>query len=608
MTRAAAAALFAVTLVPGAGGARAQEAPRVAAAAPGEVWLQIAARSGQEAALEDAAAFDETLDDVQSFRIGSTDFYAIVLGPFSPDEAAARRRELRAQGAIPADSFTNEGDSYSVAIYPPAPSEAAEVAAATIPAAEPEPVVEAEPEPAPVAEPEPEPEPLPEPEPDETPAEARQSESELTREERDALQIALQWAGFYQSRIDGAFGRGTRAAMRAWQDANGYEPTGILTTRQRAALIDSYNAVLDGIGVAPVTDRAAGITVDMPTDLVAFARHAPPFAHYDARREGDPFRVLLISQAGGREDLNALYNVMQTLEIVPPEGERELRAEGFTLVGRDGDIVSHTQAQLRNGHIKGFTLIWPEGDEDRRTRLLDRMRQSFAVDTDEVLTAAAAEPSEEQSVDLLAGLRIRSPEVTRSGFYVTRRGDIVTTADAVADCREITLDDAIEATVAARDEALGLALLTPGQALAPRAHARFALAAPLLGSEAILAGFSFGGMLGAPSLTYGEVSDMRGLDGDARLDRYTLDAQPGDAGGPVLDPAGNVLGALLSDPVEGRTLPQDVAFAADAEVVVAFLEANGITADTARSTGDPIARGLLETRATDMTVLVGCWR
>jgi hypothetical protein len=39
---------------------------------------------------------------------------------------------------------------------------------------------------------------------EETPAEARQSEAQLTREERDALQIAMQYFGFYTGGIDGA--------------------------------------------------------------------------------------------------------------------------------------------------------------------------------------------------------------------------------------------------------------------------------------------------------------------------------------------------------------------------------------------------------------------
>ena len=53
---------------------------------------------------------------------------------------------------------------------------------------------------------------------------------------RKELQIALQWEGYYRSLIDGAFGPGTRGAMRGWQEDNGFEPTGVLTTRQRDIL------------------------------------------------------------------------------------------------------------------------------------------------------------------------------------------------------------------------------------------------------------------------------------------------------------------------------------------------------------------------------------
>ena len=44
-----------------------------------------------------------------------------------------------------------------------------------------------------------------------------------------------------------------------------------------------------------------------------------PFAHYDGK---DGAQVLLISQSGDGDTLFGLYDIMQTLEIVPPEGER----------------------------------------------------------------------------------------------------------------------------------------------------------------------------------------------------------------------------------------------------------------------------------------------
>ena len=57
--------------------------------------------------------------------------------------------------------------------------------------------------------------------------------------------------------------------MAAWQEANNYEVTGILTTLQRAALLDQYNSILDGLGLEVVHDETAGIEIEMPTAEVA---------------------------------------------------------------------------------------------------------------------------------------------------------------------------------------------------------------------------------------------------------------------------------------------------------------------------------------------------
>ena len=49
--------------------------------------------------------------------------------------------------------------------------------------------------------------------------------------------------------------------MSVWQERNGFEVTGILTTAQRAALLRDYNAVLNGLGLAVVRDDTAGIEI-----------------------------------------------------------------------------------------------------------------------------------------------------------------------------------------------------------------------------------------------------------------------------------------------------------------------------------------------------------
>ena len=131
-------------------------------------------------------------------------------------------------------------------------------------------------------------------------------------------------------------------------------------------------------------------------------------------------------------------------------------------------------------------------------------------------------------------------------------------------------------------------------------------APPRLQSEVAVAGYSYEGALGAPTLTFGKVADIRGLNGETGVTRLNLAAQPGDAGGPVFDDHGNVVGMLLPTRAEGRTLPRDVSLAAAADHLHDLLSKAGATAQTAQETGQ-VSPDELNRRAIGMTVLVNCW-
>ena len=73
--------------------------------------------------------------------------------------------------------------------------------------------------------------------------------------------------------------------------------------------------------MTPETDTQAGIEIDLAQGLVAFDRYEPPFVHYNSTTD-DGVRVILISQTGDEATLTALYDIMQTLEIVPAEWRR----------------------------------------------------------------------------------------------------------------------------------------------------------------------------------------------------------------------------------------------------------------------------------------------
>ena len=549
-------------------------------------WVQIEAQPTLREAQERARAYSGAFPDVNGFQMRSG-WYAIALGPFTPEGALARLSDLLGEGLVPVDSYVSDGAQFTRQFWPVGGDTRAEAQpAAPAPEAAPQAVA------APAL-------------PDETPAQARRSEALLSQPEREELQQALQWEGFYSSAIDGDFGRGTRAAMADWQAARGHEATGVLTTRQRDELVSTYRRTLAKLGMQTITEPRAGIQIELPAGLVEFSRYEAPFVHFDSKGDSG-VQVLLISQSGDKNTLFGLYDIMQTLEIVPLKGQRQRKSDEFLLTGQNDKLHSYTYAALRDGAVKGFTLVWRPGEDRLMTRAAQMMRDSFRALPDAVLPDLAGEPDAEQRVDLMAGLEIRSPAMARTGFYVDEKGTVLTTTEVLAQCTRLTIDDEYEAEVAARDDALGLAVLRPRQGLAPLAHASFQTATPRLKTDVAVAGFSYGGVLDQPVLTYGTLADLRGLNGEDGLQRLSLEALPGDAGGPVFDSTGAVMGVLLSRAGGARQLPRDVSFAASVPAIAAFLSASGVDIRPAEAAAQ-IAPEMLAVQAAGMTVLVSCW-
>lgn len=563
-------------------------------------WVQIEAQPSLTAAEERARSYAASLPDVNGFSLGGG-WYAIALGPYTADDAETVLRGYRSEGRIPRDSFIAYSASFRQQFWPVGANLLNVTPLAPAVPAEQNNQVVAE---APAA-PEPAPAPAPEPEvSDETPREARASEAALSRDEKKNLQVMLKWAGFYTAAIDGSFGRGTRNSMAAWQEANGYETTGILTTMQRAALAKQYNAVLEGLDLRLVQDTQAGIEMAMPMGTVKFDRYESPFAHYEGTGFVEGAKVVLISQAGDQNTLFGLYDILQTLEIVPLDGPRERGNNSFSLIGENESFISQSEVSLKDGHVKGFMLIWPTNDEERRTRLLAQMQASFAR-IDGVLDPTAG-MDELQQIDLVSGLKIRTPKLSRSGFYVTSKGDTLTTLEAVQSCSRITIDGDYDAQVTATDEANGLALLRPDEALAPAGVAQFLNGSPRLKSDISVAGYPFEGALNAPTLTFGTFADVRGLNGETTLNRLELNAMTGDVGGPVLDSTGATIGILAPKTMKGRTLPEGVGFSVPSSVIAQMLTGAGISAATANQSA-ALAPEDLVSIAADMTVLISCW-
>jgi S1-C subfamily serine protease len=317
-------------------------------------------------------------------------------------------------------------------------------------------------------------------------------------------------------------------------------------------------------------------------------------------------QVLFISQRGDEGRLRGLYEVMQILDIVPVDGPRSVSRDRFEIEGIGNGIHSYTSATLRDGEIKGFTLVWPEGDEQRRSRILAAMQDSFTR-LNGTLDPNIVPASAEQSVDLVAGLSVRQPQLTGSGFYVTSDGHAVTSAATVANCTRVTLDRDAEMTILATDPDLGIAILAPIEAQTPIAVAALNVSVPRLRTRIAVAGFPYEGALADPTLTFGDIADIRSLTGDTRVLRLSVSARPSDAGGPILNENGAVLGMLLPKTVTGgQVLPADVSFALKSSQIAPLLELQSLTT-APDTTSEPLSSVALASQAADMTVLVSCW-
>jgi S1-C subfamily serine protease len=564
--------------------------PRAGLAQDGTVWVQIEAlprlAEGQERAEAWSALFPET----SGYQLRSG-WYGIMLGPYPADEAQTRLGNLIAEGLIPQDSFIAYPRNFGTQFWPP------EGTPAVVPEVQPDVVViEPEviaPEPAEI--------------PDETRAEARDSEALLTEDQRKDLQVALQWFGFYQGGIDGAYGPGTRNSMAAWQEAQGMlEPTGVLTTRQRNALMNAYRDETAAFGFAEVVEDKAGITVSLPLGLVEFDHYEPPFVHFRSKTDTGP-RVILISQPGDQAAFAGLYDILQTLESVPLDGARDRGDREFSIRGTSATTDTTIFAELKGGLIKGWIFISTPGNEARDARIIRQIETTFVTDSDTALDPGMVAMTTETKAGLLSGLEVRKPRFSRSGLFVDATGSVLTTVEAVESCGRITIDKTTDATVTLNDSASGLALLTPTSALSPRKVAAFQLAPERIGTEVMVSGYSYEDRLPAPVMTFGTLEDVTGLNGETGVKRLALQVLPGDAGGPVLDATGAVIGMLLpAGGPDGKQLPEGVHFAAAASEIARVLTPTGVVPATATAQGALTPADLAAT-GTGMTALVSCW-
>ena len=584
----------------------------------GSVWIQLEAQPDHPSALQSIERYTQYFGNVVGFDIGAG-WFGVALGPYAEDAVEAVRQDFHSSGLIPRTSFITTGTSYRSQILLPAvaPDEPAQPTSPVLLPMATSPIEAITKQNTPPTK-------LSQATSYEMDAvavvpngtiatselsRANQRENALKAEqamnlsEKKYLQRALAWAGVYESAIDGLYGRGTRSAMSRWQISNGYGETSVLTTSQRGELIANYTRLLAGLDFTQTIETKAGISIQVPNAILGAPKYNEPFVRFEAN-DGSVIKMILISQTGDEARLKALYQVIQTLSIIPKDGARKLNKSNFTIEAFNSELHTTGFAQLRDGYIKGALLVWPVGDDARRERVADEIFNSFST-----LPGALAEATIFENgfmpKDLLSGLGMRQPKFVQSGVFLNATGMILTAARDFDSCDLIELGGGMTTQVVIKNA--HLAVLEPLQDIAPAIVLEFQ-SLPLRAPRHIsVGGYSYGGQLSMPTLTLGILQDVKTLEGQRDIARLEISTLPGDIGGPLYDQNGAVIGLLLPNPkTADRQLPSNVKFAATWGMISPLLRQANVTVAPAVSSVlmDAID---LSNIAKNTVALIKCW-
>ncbi|MTW21180.1 S1 family peptidase [Allochromatium palmeri] len=204
-----------------------------------------------------------------------------------------------------------------------------------------------------------------------------------------------------------------------------------------------------------------------------------------------------------------------------------------------------------------------------------------------------------------------------TGFFVDRRGTLLTNAHVVKGCSLLTVSRPEASTQPAQlrdlDFSLDLALIDTE--LQPPRMATFAPAHQPMPDEITIAGYpGRSSTTLTPTLTTGAIPQGGTRASAARPLPLKANVQPGNSGGPVLDPAGRVIGVVFAAVDTKRVYQQTgqivrhVGLAIPNAIALGFLKRNGIQPriDDASPPADAPAPDLLEATQ-GYLARIECW-
>jgi Trypsin-like peptidase domain len=231
------------------------------------------------------------------------------------------------------------------------------------------------------------------------------------------------------------------AAIKNFQKRHKTKITGELTPTERAELVAAAKVHEDEFGWNVVVDPATGIRIGLPTKLVPFARdaaHGTRWSSAHGEVQVETFRIkepdLKLAALFEREKREPATRKIET---------SVLHDDNFFISGMQGLKLFSVRAKLRDGEVRGFTILY------------DQMMETIVAPV-MVAMASAFSPFPERSAPYAA--LAKSVEYG-NGLVVSVQGHIVTDLKLTQGCQVIVASGLGDADRVAEDHDNGLALL-----------------------------------------------------------------------------------------------------------------------------------------------------
>src|SRR6185437_3955434 len=259
----------------------------------------------------------------------------------------------------------------------------------------------------------------------------------IPRDEQLAIQSALLWAGDYTG--TGESGDDAMlTAVKNFQKRKKYKITGTLTDAERAELVAAAKSHDDQVGWRVVIDPATGIRIGLPTKMVPHARPDGSGTRWSSTH-GDvqvaTFRIKNANFAKLFEDEKKKLSRSVEYSV--------LRGDTFFVSGLQGLKKFSVRAQMRDGEIRGFTMLFDQMMETIVSPVMVAMASAFAPF-----------PARSAPIAALA----RQVEYG-TGLIVSADGSIVTDRRNTQGCQVIVAAGIGNAEQVAEDKDNGIALL-----------------------------------------------------------------------------------------------------------------------------------------------------